>query len=398
MQIQHARRPDSAQTPGGAPFALWALGMRPFYLLASVFAAVSIPLWALQYAGVLPVQYVPSAAWHGSEMLLGYTLAVVTGFLLTAVRNWTGQPTASGAHLAALAAVWLAGRVLAATRFEVAAACVDVAFPLVVAASIGRPLWRARNRRNFFFVGLLLLLSCAALVLHLSALDVVAWPERTTLRVVLDVMMLIMAIMGGRVIPMFTANAIPGAHARRHPAVERAALGGIVVLIVADAIGAPGWLMLPLTSALAAVHAARLALWQPWRTVHKPLVWVLHAAYAWIVLHLVLRALAAAGLVPDPLAVHALTVGAIGGLTLGMMTRTARGHTGRPLVADRRDVAMYTLVFAAALIRVGGPLAWPSAYVGTVLAAGTCWSLAFALYAWSYAPSLVRARADGRPG
>jgi len=127
-------------------------------------------------------------------------------------------------------------------------------------------------------------------------------------------------------------------------------------------------------------------------------VWILHAAYAWIVAHLALRALAAYDIVPDPLAVHALTIGGIGGLTIGMMTRTARGHTGRPLRADRGDVACYVLVMLAALVRVGGALVWPPAYVATVVSAGACWVVAFSLYCVAYWPWLSRARLDGRPG
>ena len=150
--------------------------------------------------------------------------------------------------------------------------------------------------------------------------------------------------------------------------------------------------------AAAAAHAARLVLWQPWRTLRTPLVWVLHAAYGWIVVHLVLRALTALGMAAEPLAVHALTIGAIGGMTMGMMTRTARGHTGRPLDADRFEVACYVLVQAAAIIRVFGGMILPAVYAGTVIASGICWSGGFAMFAIRYWPVLSRARLDGKPG
>ena len=148
----------------------------------------------------------------------------------------------------------------------------------------------------------------------------------------------------------------------------------------------------------AVAHAVRLSLWQPWRTATTPMVWVLHAAYAWIVVYLVLRALATLGLVAEPLALHALTMGAIGSMTIGMMTRTARGHTGRPLLADRYEVTCYVLVQSAALIRVFGGMIVPDAYLIMVSASGICWSLAFALYAIRYWPVLSRARLDGKPG
>ena len=149
---------------------------------------------------------------------------------------------------------------------------------------------------------------------------------------------------------------------------------------------------------VAVAHAARLYLWQPWRTFGAPIVWVLHVAYGWIVIYLVLRGLAALGFVGELLAVHALTVGAIGGMTIGMMTRTARGHTGRPLVADHFEVTCYVLVALAAAIRVFGGMLLPGAYLVTVVASGICWSAAFALYAVRYWPVLSRPRLDGKPG
>jgi len=377
---------------------LWNLGFRPFYLLASAFAAVSILLWAGQYAGYLHFTYMRSATFHGSEMLFGYTLAVVTGFLFTAGRNWTGQPTPSGRSLAALALLWVAGRILVVTPYVVIAALVNAAFPVAAAIGLAVPLARSGNRRNFFFVALLVLLGALTLALHLSYLGAIAWPARASLRVGLDVVLFVMVVMGGRVIPMFTNNGVPGTRARRLPSIEKVALAGVLLLAAADFAQAPPMVLAPLALALAITHGARLALWQPWRTLRTPLVWVLHAAYAWIVVHFLLRALVEFDVVPEAIAIHALTIGGIGGLTIGMMTRTARGHTGRPLVADRADVACYVLVMLAALARVAGPLLWPAAYVETVVAAAVCWAIAFMLYFAAYLPWLMRARADGKPG
>ncbi|HEX6792477.1 MAG TPA: NnrS family protein [Casimicrobiaceae bacterium] len=379
------------------PFGLWNLGFRPFYLLASVFAALSVALWVCQYAGVLPFAYVRGPTWHGSEMLFGFVVAVVAGFLFTAVRNWTGRPTPSGPMLAGYALLWIAGRILAATPYLTAAAWVNGAFPIAVAIGIAIPLLASGNRRNYFFVALLAALGLVAVALHLSYFGVLEWPERIGLQAGLDIVMFIMAVVGGRVIPMFTNNGVPGTWARRNPVVEKLALGGVLLLLVVD-IAQPSAGVAALAAALAIVHAVRLALWQPWRTLRTPLVWILHAAYGWIVVHLALRAFAALDVVPYTIALHALTIGGIGGLTIGMMTRTARGHTGRPLVSDRRDAACYILVMLAAAVRVFGALAFPDAYLATVVAAGACWSTAFIVYAITYAPSLVRARLDGKPG
>ena len=378
--------------------ALWNLGFRPFYLLASAYASISVVVWVAQFAGALPAGYLGGMLQHGHEMLFGYVLAVVTGFLLTAVRNWTGQPTPAGPMLAALAALWLAGRMLVLTPFAVASALVNAAFPLAVAAAIAIPLAASRNRRNYFFVALLMLLAIAELALHASLLGIAGWPARITLHTGLDIVLFIVCVVSGRVVPMFTNNGVPGAGATRKPMVERAALGSVLVLIAADLAQPPApWLAAIALFAMVA-HAMRLWLWRPLRTLGKPIVWILHAAYAWIVVYLALRALAALELLPGSLALHALTLGAIGGMTIGMMTRTARGHTGRVLETDRHEVAMYALVQIAAVVRVAGGAMLPGLYLWTVIAAATCWALGFGLYAVRYWPVLSRPRIDGKPG
>ena len=384
----------AAPPPG---FALWQLGFRPFYWLASVFAALSIGLWALQFAGWLGTPYLAGPMWHAHEMVFGFTLAVVVGFLFTAGRNWSGRPTPTGAPLMALAALWVAGRVLVLTPWGWAAAAANVAFPLAAAVGLAVPFIAARNKRNYFFIGLLVLMAAAALGVHLAQLGVTTLPGWVGIQVALDVVLFMMAVMGGRVIPMFT-NSIPAANATKRPWLEKAALGSTLALLAADALGLRGGLLAALVLLCALAHLARWARWQPWKTLRTPLVWVLHAAYLWIPLHLALRALAEGGVVSASVATHALTVGAIGGLVIGMMTRTALGHTGRPLKAGRADVACYLLVLGAALVRVALPLLAPAQLVHAVLASAALWSAGFALYALAYWPVLSRVRADGKPG
>jgi uncharacterized protein involved in response to NO len=346
----------------------------------------------------LPAGVLRGATWHAHEMLFGFALAVVAGFLFTAVRNWTERPTPTGPWLAAIVMLWLAGRVLVLSPYPLAAAVVNAAFPLAVAVGIGLPLWASGNRRNYFFVALLAAVSAATLVVHLAQAGTIALPPRLGLQVGLDLVLFIVAVIGGRVIPMFTNNGVRGAGATRSPAVERAALAGILALLAADVLQWDDAGMAALALATAIAHAARLALWRPWRTGPNPLVWILHAAYAWIPIHLVLRALAAVDVIPAAFATHALTIGAIGGMTLGMMTRTARGHTGRALSADRFEVAAYVLVMAAAVVRVFGGLLLPALYMPTVYVAAACWSAAFGIYAVRYWPILTRPRVDGRRG
>ena len=332
-------------------------------------------------------------------MLFGFALAVVAGFLFTAVRNWTGQPTPTGGWLAAIVLLWIAARVAMLTPYPLLAGTLNAAFPAAVAIGIAIPLARSGNRRNYFFVPLLVGAGLAALALHLSAMGVLPWEVRTmSLEIGLDVVMFIISVVAGRVVPMFTNNAIPGAGATRDARVEKAALGGVLLVLAADVLAVPPAVMVPLAIVVAIAHAWRLALWRPWRTTRTPLVWILHAAYAWIPIHLALRALAAAGLVPGQFAIHALTIGAIGGMTIGMMTRTARGHTGRDLQVDRWEVACYGLVQVAALVRVFGGLAWTGGYLWTIVVSGACWSLAYGIYAVRYWPILSQPRIDGRPG
>lgn len=384
----------------GAPrgFALWALGFRPFYLAASIFGALSIACWALQFTGHLPHPYLPAPIWHAHEMIFGFVLPVVVGFLFTAGRNWTNLPTPTGAPLAAMVGLWLAARILVLTPFGWAGAIVNAAFPLAAAVGLAIPFFRAGSRRNYFFVVLLVMLACATLAVHLGEIGVVHLPPWVGIQAALDVILFIVAVMTGRVVPMFTNNAIPGAGAARQPRVEQAALGAVLVLLAADVLQANGAVLAVIALLAAAAHGARWILWRPWRTWRTPLVWVLHAAYFWVIVYLLLRAAAALGWLAPSLATHALTVGAIGGVIVGMVTRTARGHTGRPLRADRCEVACYLLVMLAAVVRVFVPLAAPELLMDAVLGSGACWAAAFGLYAVRYWPVLTRPRLDGRPG
>jgi uncharacterized protein involved in response to NO len=378
--------------------ALLALGFRPFYLLAGAFGAASVLLWTAQFAGWLgAVTPYGGAPWHAHEMLFGYAFAVITGFLFTAVRNWTQRPTPTGAALAALALVWLAGRVLAVTPWAAWSSATDTLFALGVAAGIGRPLVTSGNRRNYFFIALVLALGAANLAFHAALRGTAPFSAGAALTVGLDLVLLTIAVVAGRVVPMFTNNAVRGAGARRVAVLEYLALGSVPALIAADLAGAA-----VLAAAIAAVatiaHGARLALWAPWATRRTPLLWILHASYAWIVVHLALRAAAGLDWVTPSLAAHALTIGGIGGMTLGMMTRSALGHSGRPLAARNQEVASYVLIEVAALARVLVPLALPAWHVAGIVLSGLAWGAAFIVFVLAYWPILTRPRIDGQPG
>ncbi|MFN3812947.1 MAG: NnrS family protein [Roseateles asaccharophilus] len=383
-------------------FALWQLGFRPFYLLAAAFAALSVPLWALQFSGALGQAWLKGAAWHGHEMVFGYALAVIIGFLFTAGRNWSGEPTPTGRPLMALAALWLLARVLVLSPWAWASLVVNMAVPWLAAWGLWRALHAGGNSRNYFFVGLLLAMGVATGVLHLHLMGQLPLPAALShglgLPLALDIVLFMIAVMAGRVVPMFSNNGVPRMQARRDPRVEKAALGSVLALLALDALGVRGPLLAAALLVALLAHLWRWLLWQPWKTLRNALVWVLHAAYLWLPVHLGLRAAAEMGWMAVGPATHALTLGVIGMITVGMITRTALGHTGRPLRAGPFEQGAFLAMLGAALVRVLLPLLWPAGLMAAVQLSALLWTLAFSLYLWRYAPILLRPRADGQPG
>ena len=387
---------------------LWALGLRPFYLLAAIFALLAIPLWIASYVGLLQWSgYLQGPAWHSHEMVFGFAAAVICGFLLTAVRNWTGQATLSGTGLAALATLWVMARLSAVTGPATLAAIIDSAFLPALAIAIAIPIRRSRNVRNYKILLVLAGLSAVNILYHLSWSGVLPGEiTQLAIRIALDMITLLMAIVAGRVIPAFTANAVPEAHPRHNKSIEIVALGSLLLILAGDITGhwfslgyslaGAGWGMLLGLAAVA--HGIRLFLWQPQRTMHNPLLWMLPVAYSWIPISLALRAVEHASGAPAAAAVHALTLGAISSLMLAMMARSALGHTGRELRAGWVEISAFLLIQLAAIIRVAATLIPPFYYRGAVILSGTLWALAFALFLSRYWGYLTRPRIDGRPG
>lgn len=378
---------------------LLRLGFRPFYLVATAFACTAVPLWMAVYLGaVRPPMALSPLLWHAHEMLMGFAAGVIVGFLLTAVKAWTGAQTPHRKLLGSLVLLWLAARLAAWFGPYAVFAVLDGLLLPVVAGLLMQVLLRSGNRRNLPLVGLLLLLATANVSFHLAVLG--WWPVDPVraLYAALGVIVMVECVMAGRVIPGFTMSANPGLRLSTPPWLERGALA-----LTAAGLGA--WIFAPASAAAfallasaAALQLARMLHWRPLAARSKPILWILHAAYAWIPLGLTLLALAQRGWIPVSLGVHALAVGATGGLIIGMVTRTARGHTGRPLVAGRAEVVAYGLVLAAATFRVLVPLAAPQWTVPALLAAAAAWSAAFLLYLSVYAPWLMRVRIDGRDG
>ena len=387
----------------GRAIPFLAMGFRPFYLLAGAFAAAGLPIWHFTPGELLPGEaYLAGSAWHAHEMVFGFAAAVLTGFLLTAARAWTGLATPSGWRLAALALLWVAGRVLVATGPALPAIVVDCLFLPCVSLAVALPVLKARNRRNLPVAAVPALLGVANLLFHLDHAGLIALARANGgALLALDLFALLVTLMAGRVIPAFTANAVPHAKPRRNAYVEVLAFGALAVLLLAGPLepwlpGGP-WLA-GVAAAGALAHVARLWLWDPLATRGEPLLWVLPLSYAWLPAALILRALWMADVdVTAAAAFHALGAGAMGGLMLGMMTRSALGHTGRPLAARPVEWAAYALVHLGAALRVFGPLAGPEAEPHAFAASAILWSGAFALFVAAYWPILTRPRIDEPP-
>ncbi len=378
---------------------LFRLGFRPFYLGAAAFALFAVPYWIAGLLGwvALP-STMPPLLWHAHEMLYGFAVAVIVGFLLTAGKAWTGLATPRGATLAAMAGLWLAARLSAVWAPYAAYAFLDVALLPWVAVVLIRVLLKAGNRRNLPLGAILLLLATANLTFHAAVLGWLNIDPLRALHAGLARGVMIECGIAGRGIPVLTAPALPRGQLEVRAWLERTTLATTAlslaawVLQPANPITATGFAL----SAL--LHAARLWHWQPCRTRARPILWVLHAAYAWLPVGFLLLGWAQAGGVAASVGIHALAVGATAGLIIGMLTRTARGHTGRPLQASRLEVSAYVLVAGAAVARVLLPSLAPAQTAAWLVIAAVAWATAFALYLWVFTPWLFSSRLDGKDG
>lgn len=390
---------SSEQIRGYAGPALFSFGFRPFFLSAAVVASVVPLIAAASLGGGVAIGGAGGPiAYHGHEMVFGYLGAVIAGFILTAVPNWTGRLPIVGPRLAAIFALWLAGRAAmfcAGLIGSAAAALIEAPFLVVLAFVVWREVLAGKSWRNLPVCLLLTLFAAGNLVWHLTVLQGGAGGAGS--RVGAGVVAMLIALIGGRITPSFTRNWLAKAG---RPAIEtgvgrldKAALVclavGAVLYVVAPATAPTGWVLI----AAAALLLARMARWRGWSTVEEPLVTILHAGYLWLSLSVFLIGLsiiAPAAMAPSA-ALHALTAGAAGVMTLAVMTRATLGHTGRPLRADGATTAIYILVNVGAAMRVAAPYL-PIDYAAASGLAGAIWGGAFALFAVVYGRYLVAPR------
>lgn len=387
-------------------FVPFAYGFRPFFLLTGWFAVFSMGAWLLIFSTGMPLKAaLPLPMLHGHEMLFGLVSAAIAGFLLTAVPSWTGTRGFGGLPLVILTVTWLLGRVfflLAGIVPFGLLAFTELAFLPMLAVFIAPPLIRSRNR-NTPLLGVLLLLWLAdaafLLAMHNSDIGMAAKSIFATLNVVL----LLITIIGGRIVPAFTSSALRkngiNATMRSWPWLERVVIVLMVLMLLVD-LWSPDVRITGAVAALAALaQLLRLSGWNGWRTRKEPIVWILHAGYAWIPIGLLLKACFMLGGFPwAAFWQHALGAGAAATMILAVMSRATLGHTGRPLQVAPMMAWSYGLLIAAVFVRVLGPVLLPLSYIVSIKLAGALWLAAWLIYAVVYTPILLKPRLDGKPG
>lgn len=406
--VDRARLPllcDPSRTPrDAAVFVVFSKGFRPFFFGAALFAALVVPIWELVINGRATVSaYFPPFTWHAHEMIFGFATAVLAGFLLTAVENWTQRETLRGWALAALFIVWCLGRLGISFAFpvpRVIPALVDLGFLPLLMIAIGRPIVASKNRRNFVMLAILGVLFVVNVAIHLDALGLVpaGYGQRAYL-VGVDTLLFVITLMAGRIFPMFTRNATGVMTIRSIPVLDLASAVGVALIAAGDLVAPGSDVVAILAGVVGVMTAVRAIHWGARHSIRHPLLWILHLGYAWIPIGLVLRGVAVfTPTIPRTACIHALTVGAVGSLCLGMMARVALGHTGRPLKVPLSMSVAFASISGAAIVRCFGAWLAPGWYLGSVVLAGLSWSVAFAIYLIAYAPIIFAARADGKPG
>lgn len=373
-------------------------GFRPFFFFGALFALISMFIWGGFYAGHwnAPQFMNDPVMWHAHEMVYGFTMAIIAGFLLTAVANWTGGAPVRQLHLLALLALWCAGRITMNIETGLplwAVNTLELSFIPALAGSLAIPLIKQWNKRNFIFLALLsglwgfdlwFLITASPLPVYLA----------------MFIIMIMISLIGGRIIPAFTVGALrqKGQDIRQtdQRKMDIAALASLLFLAVSFVSEIPEIIA---TAALisSTIHLLRMRFYHTKRTLKDPMLWILHIGYLWLVIGLALLGMAALDVLPYSTALHALTAGAIGSMTLGMMCRVAMGHTGRTIQANIPTTAAFIMMQLLAVLRVFTPLAWPE-HTGILMALSAgLWALCFALYLTFYSAILFGPRPDGRP-
>ncbi|EDM65639.1 putative membrane protein [Moritella sp. PE36] len=383
------------------------LGFRPFFLAGALFSMVALVLWGAMLSGYITFQpYGGGLWWHIHEMLFGFGCAIVAGFLLTAIQNWTGIRGVSGSSLLGLFLLWLAGRVvllLPTLLNDYVIILIDLSFLPAVAYILGKPLFKIKQYRNLFFVPILVLFTVANIEMHLAKLGLVNMTVSQAAYASVTLMAVLMSVMAGRVVPMFTANGTKTAKVLPLPWLEKLATGSLALitalLLFQPLFTVPAFVFGSLFLLSGGCQAIRWFRWKPWITLGVPLLWSIHGAIFFIWMGLFTVGMSYFIEVPFVSHLwHLITVGGMGGLILAMISRVSLGHTGRTLQQPKAMFWGFLSIFIAAIIRVIGPVFWMQYYITFINLSIVFWLIAFGLFAYHYAPMLIKPRVDGRPG
>ncbi len=379
--------------------ALFSLGFRPFFLIATIFSCLLILAWvAVYWMGIQwpAFSYYPMVIWHAHEMVFGYAMAVVAGFLLTAISNWTGLQTINGWRLMVLVGVWLLGRVAPfSITNPITIAFIDMLFLPLLALAIAVPLVKSGNKRNYFMIGMVMLLAVLNLLVHLQLLEIINNTAVLAYKTAFFIIIALIIVMAGRVFPMFSQNGVAQRYqVKKYQLIEKLAIPSYFAFMLAFLYTQLNWLILVLALFAAVVHSVRLFGWYNRQIWQVPLVWVLHVGYGFLIVGLVLCGISVYQPAWYFMALHALSIGTLGIVTIGMMSRVSVGHTGRDLRHPPRLIkCMFLLMVAAVFVRSLLPLFIGGIYQTSILVSGLLWALAFFLFVVSYVSILLKPRA-----
>ena len=388
------------------PSTFLSYAFRPFFLFNGLFAMLVMALWTMTLHGAGPASLpADPLMWHGHEMLVGFAMAAIAGFVLTAVATWTDRPALSGSPLGWLVAAWLVGRCAMLFGGLLPAWMVgllDLIFPVLLFILVGREIVGGGSRRNYPIIGITVLLALLNLVYHLGAGQWIPGADRIAVYLFIHLVLLLITVIAGRIVPNFSANWLRAQGETRLPInntlLDRATIAATVITGIAASIAPVSAITGFLAAFAAFVHGLRLSRWRGLATTKEPLLFVLHVAYLWLPIGYALTACSVFGwLFPPTAALHALTMGGVGGMVLAVTTRVALAHTGRPLHAARLIVIAYCVFTTAVLIRVLGPVVESSSLALIDLSA-LGWIVTFAIFSWVYWPVLTRPRVDETQG
>ncbi len=381
-------------------FALFNLGFRPFFLLSAILAVIVMLIWGLSYSNLIQLNtYYGFIDWHSHEMLFGYAGAVIAGFLLTAVRNWTNVDTISKTPLALLTLLWLIARILPFTPTPgIIIAIIDVSFFFFLALAVAHPIIKVKQWNNLIMVAILASFMIADILVQSQHLGFMTNGVAMGNDLALYCVLMIIQVLTGRVMPFFTRVVVPNTQVVERPLLEKVLLISLVLLALADIFNMNPFIISLFAAILLVAHIMRVFPWFSKPVLNTPILWVLYAGYSWLLIGLAMKVLVGFHLIANNLVIHAWTVGVIGITTYGMMARVSLGHTGREMKPSKIAVIGFYLLFVAVVIRVILPIFLMAHYVLLIELSSILWVLAFILFVIAYFPVLTQARVDGQEG